>query len=135
MLSLLGIPGLLSASVPSQALAQQWEGIYTRGKALGPRVALISLVGYGYLAYERRSRGEPWLGYVAGAALSIGIVPFTLICMSSTNGKLLAVASGAAKTVSETTVRELAMKWKGLNLMRSVFPLAGAIIGFWSLVG
>lgn len=134
-MSLLAVPGLLSAAVPSQALAQQWEGIYTRGKALGPRMALVSLAGYAYLAYDRRSQGQSYAGYIVAAVLSLGIMPYTIVFMSPTNNALLGVAGGATQTLGESAVRELVSKWKDLNLVRSVFPLVGAVIGLWSLVG
>lgn len=136
MLSVLAIPGLLesSASVTTQALAQQWAGIYQRGKVLGPQTAVMSLLGYGYLMYDRSSRGLPWSKFVGAAALTIGIVPFTLLAMDPTNQALLKVASGAS-VLGETAVAELLVRWKGLNLVRSLFPLAGAVLGFWGLVG
>lgn len=138
MLSLLAVPGLLSADVPSQLLAKQWEGIFTRGKALGPRMALVSLAGYAYLMYDRRSQGQSYTSYIAAAVLSLGIMPYTIVFMSATNNALLGVAAGgggaATKTLGESAVRELVTRWKGLNLVRSVFPLVGAVVGLWSLV-
>lgn len=139
MLSALAIPGFLSApAVPAQTLAQQWQGLFARGKVLGPQLAVASLLGYGYLAYQRKTATGPdrqgWAGYVAAAALAISIVPFTIVFMNPTNIALQNVAFGTDKTTSETAVRELLVKWKGLNLVRSFFPLAGAILGFWTLV-
>ena len=135
MLSLLAVPGLLSAAVPAQALAKQWEGIFTRGKVLGPQMALVSLAGYAYVVYDRKSQGQNYAGFVTAAVLSLAIMPYTIIVMSPTNNALLGVASGATKTLSESAVRELVTKWKGLNLVRSVFPFVGAVVGLWSLVG
>lgn len=135
MLSVLAIPGLLSTSSPvgAQLLAQQWAGIYNRGKVLGPQAAVLSLLGYGWLVYDRRSRGLPWTTFVGAAALSLGIVPFTVIFMDPTNQALLGVAGGAT-ALGETAVQALLVEWKGLNLVRSLFPLAGAVLGLWGLV-
>lgn len=137
MLSLLAIPGLLSTTtpVPTQLLAQQWAGIYHRGKVLGPQTALFGLLGYGYLAYERSSRGLSWAKFVWAAGLTLGIVPFTVVFMDPTNQALLQVAAGVGAATGEGALRELLVKWKGLNLMRSIFPLAGAALGLWGLVG
>ncbi|ROV96349.1 hypothetical protein VPNG_09052 [Cytospora leucostoma] len=108
MVSMLAVPGLLSisSSVPSQLLAQQWAGIYSRGKVLGPRAAVVSLLGYGYLVYDRSRQDRGWGDYVGAMALTIGIVPFTLIFMVPTNQALLGVAEGASTLPSEA-VREL----------------------------
>lgn len=138
MLSALAIPGLLStnSAVPSQILAQQWAGIYNNGKVLGPQAAAVSLLGYGYLMYDR-SRQSPsrgWGKYIGAAALTVGIVPFTVFFMDDTNQALLGVAAGGAGLSSEA-VRELLNKWRVLNLVRSLFPLAGALLGLYELVG
>lgn len=136
MLSILGIPGLLSATspVPSQLLAQQWAGIYNRGKVLGPRVAVIAILGYGYLVHDRGRQGRSWGVYLGAMGLTIGIVPFTLVFMDSTNQALLNVAQGASALDFEA-VSELLLRWKGLNLIRSLFPMAGALLGLYGLVG
>lgn len=135
MLSLLAIPGLLSTTtpVPTQLLAQQWAGIYNRGKVLGPQTAVLAVFGYGYLAYERSSRGVGWAKFAGAAALTLGIVPFTVIFMDPTNQALLKVAAGAG-VIGEGALSDLLLKWKGLNLVRSIFPLAGAVLGFWGLM-
>ncbi|KUI57085.1 Noranthrone monooxygenase [Cytospora mali] len=137
MMSILAIPGLLSATSPvsSQLLAQQWAGIYNRGKVLGPQTAVISLLGYGYLMYDRSSRlNSGWGDYLCAMGLTIGIVPFTLIIMDPTNQALLRVAEGSSSLGYEA-VRELLVRWKGLNLIRSLFPIAGALLGLYGLVG
>lgn len=139
MLSLLAIPGLVSTTtpVPTQLLAQQWAGIYNRGKVLGPQTALFGLLGYSYLAYERNSRGLSWTKFLWAAGLTLGIVPFTAIFMDPTNQALLQVAAGGSvgAATGEGALCELLVKWKGLNLVRSIFPLAGAAFGLWGLVG
>lgn len=136
MLSLLAIPGLVSTTtpVPAQLLAQQWAGIYHRGKVLGPQTAVLALCGYGYLAYERRAQGLPWARFVGAAALTLGIVPFTVVFMDPTNQALLRVAAGTS-VVEAQALGDLLVKWKGLNLVRSLFPLAGAALAFLGLVG
>lgn len=137
MLSALAIPALLSSSpsVPSQVLAQQWAGIYNRGKALGPQAAAVSLLGYGYLMYDRSRQGRGWGKYVGAAALTVGIVPFTVLFMDTTNQALLGAAAGAAGSLSSGAVNELLARWRVLNLVRSLLPLAGALLGLYELVG
>lgn len=152
MLSLLAIPGLLSTStpLPAQALAQQWAGIYNRGKVLGPQTAVLAVLGYGYLAYNAQHRtgsvkgSSSRVGYFAGAAaLTLAIVPFTVAFMDATNQALLGIAAGGGAAAvgggegsqAAAAVGELLVKWKGLNLIRSLWPLAGAVVGFWGLVG
>lgn len=137
MLSVLAIPGLLAPNtpLPAQALAQQWATIYNNGAVLGPRVAMLSLLGYGYLIYVHKNdtTAARWNKFAAAAALSLAIVPFTALAMDPTNQALLKVASEGG--AGEAVVRELLVKWKGLNLMRAVFPFVGAVVGLWGLIG
>lgn len=137
MLSALAIPGLLStnSAVPTQMLAQQWAGIYNRGKVLGPQAAAVSLLGYGYLMYDRSRQSRGWGKYMGAAALTVAIVPFTGLFMDNTNQALLGVAAGGAGNLSSEAVRELLVRWRVLNLVRSLFPLAGALLGLYELVG
>lgn len=138
MLSVLAIRGLLDTTSPvaARALAEQWAGIYNRGKVLGPQIAGLSLLGYGYLAYRRRVvENQPgWGKFIGAAALTIAIVPFTLIVMDPTNQALLLAADGSIP-IGDVAVKELLLRWKDLNLIRSIFPLAGAVLGISSLVG
>lgn len=120
----------------ARALAEQWAGIYNRGKLLGPQVAVLSLLGYGFLAYQRSVvEARPgWGNFVGAAVLTLSIVPFTKIFMDPTNQALLTTADGTS-VLGETAVKELLVRWKDLNLTRALFPLAGAAMGLFTLVG
>lgn len=133
-LSTFAVPGLLVGSVPARELARQWQTVYNRGKATMPFVAIASLAGFAYVAYQQRSQGQPaWTRYGLAGALTIGIVPFTIIAMTATNNSLMQVASGAT-ALGEDATRSLLLKWKGLNMARSMLPLAGAVVGLWTFV-
>lgn len=138
-LSVLAIRGLLdetSSPVAARALAEQWAGIYHRGKVLGPGAAVLSLLGYGFLAYQRRVvEARPGGGrFVVAAALTMAIVPFTKVFMAPTNQALLDAADGT-RVLGAAAVRELLVRWKDLNVVRALFPLAGAVVGLFALVG
>lgn len=100
-----------------------------------PIVAVTSLAAFAYTAYDRSRRGLDWKRYATAGALTLAIVPFTLIFMHPTNQALLQIAGGGttAAVVNDESVRALITKWAGLNLTRSLLPLAGAVVGIWSL--
>jgi hypothetical protein len=86
------------------------------------------------VAYQQKGQGQPaWTRYGLAGALTIGIVPFTIIAMTATNNALMQVASGAT-ALGEDATRSLLLKWKGLNMVRSMLPLAGAVVGLWTFV-
>ncbi|OIW26153.1 DUF1772-domain-containing protein [Coniochaeta ligniaria NRRL 30616] len=130
------MPGLLSAPVPGALLAQQWQTAFNLGKATMPTIAIGSLAAFAYAAYDRSRRHLDWKRYATAGALTLAIVPFTLIFMHPTNRSLLQVAGGGATAavVNDDSVRALITKWTGLNLIRSLLPLGGAVVGLWSLV-
>lgn len=135
-LSHFAMPGLLSAPVSGRLLAQQWQTMYSMGKATMPSIALVSLAAYGYAAYGRSRRHLDWKRYAVAGALTLGIVPFTLGFMQPTNRSLMQIASGGATAamVNDDSVRALITTWAGLNLIRSLLPLCGAVVGLWALM-
>jgi hypothetical protein len=130
------MPGLLSTPVPGDLLAQQWRAMFNMGKAAMPAIAVISVASYAYTAYDRSKRHLYWTRYATAAALTVSIIPFTFIFMHPTNQSLLQIAGGGATAavVNDDSVRALITKWAGLNLIRSLLPLGGAIVGLWALV-
>lgn len=134
-LSTMAVPGLLAANVPAQVLARQWEAIFNLGKRLMPGTALVTLACYGYLAYDRSSRGLEWRTSVAAGVATVAIVPFTIIFMRPTNNSLLSIAGGtAASSSSYQDVTNLVLRWRGLNLLRALLPLGGSVLGVWGLL-
>lgn len=129
------MPGLLSVSLPARVLAKQWEIMYNRGKITMPAVATISLLAFAYSAYDQRRRGLDWRRYAIAGAFTAGIMPFTAGLMWATNQALLRVASGAPVGVGDEVTRDLVKKWSDLNLVRSLFPYVGAVVGLWSFAG
>ncbi|KAG7113793.1 Sterol 3-beta-glucosyltransferase UGT80A2 like protein [Verticillium longisporum] len=74
-------------------------------------------------------RGKAFLGFVAAAALTVSIVPFTVALMSETNRALLLAAGDTSPQQATERIVELIGTWKALNLGRSLLPLAGAVVG------
>ena len=69
--------------------------------------------------------------YTAAGATTITMVPFTWL-MAPTNNTLFrleALASAMASAVDLSAVQELVVRWAWQHVVRSVFPLGGAILG------
>lgn len=118
---------------PPSLLAKQWAAIYETGKKKNPPIAAAVASSLAYLAWSVRQGGPLYKTtvysrsrlYIAAAALTIGIVPYTFIFMAGTNNTLLKKAESTSDADKE--VPALVERWNSLNLGRSVFPLAGAI--------
>jgi noranthrone monooxygenase len=128
------MPGILSASAPSQIVVKQWADIFRRGKVLVPMIGLASFLGYASLSYGRWRQGLEWKGLLAAGGLAVGVAPYTLIFLQPTNVRLMDLAGGTTKMASDEVVRGLIVKWSSLNLGRSLLPLVGSIVGLWSLL-
>lgn len=145
-LSMNAAPALLRARsedrLPTTNVVKLWRNFYESGKSQNPPIAVLTASAFFYLAWSTRSglplfrqvaRNTPTL-YGTAAILTLGIMPYTIIAMSSTNNALLA----KAKLVSEPTaqismeIEELVSKWISLNVFRSLLPLAGGLLGIFA---
>lgn len=101
---------------------------------MAPPIGLFAAASYLYVAYQQPGRVDFWT-YVAAAAGSAGIGPFTVLFMGKTNAALIqfaeAVEMGREKDVSgkEREVRELLRRWGGLNFVRAGLLVGSAGLG------
>jgi hypothetical protein len=151
------VPSLLrsrtEADLSLTTLVTQWREIYETGKRQNPPIAGLTAASFIYLAVfsSRKSSSPPLLlfrggtpysrtGFYASAALlTLSIVPFTLIAMSSTNNALIDVSesqkqrgtgTGAAAVVAtDGRIEELLQDWVVLNRVRSLLPLLASLTG------
>ncbi|RDW59114.1 hypothetical protein BP5796_12038 [Coleophoma crateriformis] len=140
-LSLISVPALNTShaqdSVSLSTITHAWKHTYAKGKSQNPPVAAVVATSFAYLAWasHRLRAGRSMQLYSIAALLTIGIVPYTILTMSSTNNKLLAKSKKASsdaeitRAVSPAEDKEtsdLLKKWTFLNGIRSTMPLLGA---------
>ena len=123
------VPAVLEACSTSQHLAaKQWATFYHKGHSLGPPFAILGAGGFVWLALKSGC----WL-YWGAAILDIGIVPYTLAFMVQTNSSIFEFAnvkdSSEKPASEENQLAPLLNRWACLNTVRSLFPLAGGILG------
>ncbi|MCJ1421746.1 hypothetical protein MMC32_008112 [Xylographa parallela] len=139
-LSHIAVPALYHA--PTTVMLKQFATIYAIGKATAPTTLVAAATFSGYLAYALPSLRY---SYVATAVLPCMVVPWTGIMMMSINDELARRLVAAENLKGSETTSEAAMpkgqktvdllaKWQGLNYVRALFPLAGAIVGVWTAV-
>ncbi|KAK7948748.1 N-acetyltransferase- GNAT family [Apiospora aurea] len=153
--SLLTMPALIRPDVPQDALVHQWHNLYRRGAALMPVLAGATTLSYWLVAYYHTlpsplelgaasSASGEWRGFAAAGALTLAIVPYTLVVMMPTIRTLEASMDGAAvvdekgqrrATMSRGTAEALLRKWTQMNVVRSLIPLVGAACAVWNLLG
>ena len=137
-------------------VTHQWLHAYDMGKRIFPSIVASSALAFTYLAYAQRTRPDkfPRL-YLAAAAMSLAIVPYTLGVMMPTNNRLRSRARRGVRagyesaqaaegkegplSVSEEEkvkmeredeeIPGLMVKWAWMNAVRGVFPLMGAAFG------
>jgi len=127
-------------ATPSSHVARQWQQAYSLGSRGGPFVALISCASYLYAARKLLPAARlPRRLFLAAAALSVAIVPFTFGFMKRTNDELHRRANAATSgddgeansearegAVESYNIHDLVVWWSRLNVMRAMLP-AGAI--------
>ncbi|KAH7043818.1 hypothetical protein B0J12DRAFT_787628 [Macrophomina phaseolina] len=133
-LSLISAPAILRAKADGAAgtgsLTRLWRHNYELGKSQNPPVAVLAAGALGYLAW---TAGAPLYG--AAAALTLGIVPYTIVAMRPTNGRLIKKSedigrqgpAAVATEAEQAEVDALLGRWVALNGVRSVLPALGGV--------
>ncbi|KAK4042211.1 hypothetical protein C8A01DRAFT_14164 [Parachaetomium inaequale] len=132
------VPRLLES--PTPLMLTQWRRTYTRGASTVPFAAVAAAAGYIYLGLR-----TPGLGlcrsrlYLAAAALTVGIAPYTQLVMGGTNGELKRLEQRAAVEAEmvelpaeviaeeERGAKALVDWWGVLNLGRTGLLVGGAV--------
>jgi hypothetical protein len=134
------VPRLLES--PSPLLLKQWKHAFDVGKATIPPLAGICSLCFGYLAYEakRAPNAIPrlWQMYTASALLCIGIAPYTLTAMASTNNKIIKKAEETSALKADDKIVEVGLggesahqlvdKWATLNMGRGIMLATAAVL-------
>lgn len=130
-LSIIAIPVLLDTSTSSNQLLDQFVSLYNYGHKIMPALSIGTSAMYIFVASKKQTAGLPWSINALAAATTIAMVPFTLIFMVPTNNALFALHASSEASFDE--VRGISVRWQWLHIARSLFPLAGAVVGWKGL--
>jgi len=127
-MSIFFVPALLQA--PPPVAVKQWASIFNLGKVTGPPISIAAAGAYSYLAYQLPSSSSPkFKGYVTAAILSAVIAPYTIILMSSTNNKLLALDAAGGRGEGTFSLLD---HWGVLNFWRGLIVTVSGGLGLWT---
>lgn len=132
-LSLMAIPLFLDTNTQSAHMLTQWVRLYHYGHLLLPSMSIGTFLLYGYTVIGKRASGQPWLIYAVAGAVTVAMIPFTLIVMVPTNNTLFRLEDEIKTKATITTLNEvqvLVTRWGRMHFVRSLFPLIGAVLGF-----
>ncbi|KAJ5848901.1 hypothetical protein N7534_008219 [Penicillium rubens] len=119
---------LLGRSARSLGGLFNLPAFYHKGHSLGPPFAILGAGGFVWLALESGC----WL-YWRAAILDVGIVPYTFAFVIQTNSSIFEIAnvkdSSEKPASEENRLAPLLNRGACLNTVRSLFPLAGGILG------
>lgn len=144
-ISVLFVPRLLES--PAPLLLQQWNNLYQVGMRTFPPLAIVASVSYFYLARDA-GFGESWkaTAYAISGALTVGIIPYTLLFMKKVNGKLATKLEEIRnlgkpesvveeeESVGEESAHQLLDLWGLLNLMRGLMLSTAGVLGVWTVL-
>ncbi|MCJ1478967.1 hypothetical protein MMC13_007651 [Lambiella insularis] len=113
------------------SLVTQWRTQFDRGKFGVPPLALIA--GGANLLNSYLTRTQPQhYRFMAAGALSLAIVPFTLVALGSTNAELHARVEkregSTDKRLRNLSAKELVQRWSNRSAVRGLFFLASTIL-------
>jgi hypothetical protein len=134
------VPRLLESPTPT--MLTQWQRTYTLGASTMPFTGLISAAAYFWLGLRAGISGVGGFRgrmYVVAGALTVGIVPFTVLVMRGTNEKLKVLRErfgldakgeqGEVVAEEERSAKGLVDWWGVLNLGRAGLLIAGTVCG------
>jgi Anthrone oxygenase len=140
------VPRLLES--PTPLMLRQWKKMYIAGRNFAIPCAFLSSLSFFYLAYSTHS-SNPFSGsgdavaYAVAGALSIGIIPVTLVVLLPTNNKLerkeeevrgLEKEDEVVEGLGEETAHVLVDRWATLNLWRVGMVITASVIGIWTSI-
>ncbi|KAL4882485.1 hypothetical protein BJY04DRAFT_217394 [Aspergillus karnatakaensis] len=138
-ISLIAFPALIHSTTSPTHLLQHWVSMFRHGHRIHPTMAAATLSVYLYAAYRQHSLNRNWSRWVIAGVVTILMTPFTWFVLLPTNRVIMGLADGSqdrGSGVGDTgvvgieEVRGLVRKWSALHLVRSFFPLIGAVLGF-----
>lgn len=133
-ISAVAVPVFLDTTPEPALLLRQWARTYHYGHQALPTLSIATCGLYTYLAMKRRATKRPWLAYACAALVTVIMVPFTWVVMVPTNNRLFRLTAEnhtqpLTTNWSMEVARSLVVKWTLMHAVRSLTPLAGAIIG------
>ena len=136
-LSLIAIPVFLDSIPSAPQLFHAWERMYHYGHQALPAISVGTLSLWVYAAAKRRAAIKPWQLCALAGAVTVLMIPFTLIFMVPTNNELfrLEAAGSDIGSVTVEDARALVVSWAWMHLTRAVFPLIGTILGAIATLG
>ncbi|KAI4127297.1 MAG: hypothetical protein LQ338_003257, partial [Usnochroma carphineum] len=135
-ISLLVLPVLLDTNAQPLPLATQWVRVYHYGHRIYPALAITTCLLYSYAAYAKHATNTSgWRVFTTAAAMTIGMLPFTWVFMTTTNNALFRVQRQGEKSGKLGEVEALVRRWRGLHFVRCLFPLGGAVLGLLGFMG
>lgn len=145
-LSMNAAPAMLRARredhLPVTNMVKLWRNLYESGKSQNPPIAALTASAFFYLAWTTRSssplfrqvpRNSTAL-YGTAAILTLSIVPYTIVTMSSTNNALLAKTKLDSEPPAQASaeIEDIVNDWVTLNGLRSLLPLVGGLLGMFA---
>ncbi|KIM92900.1 hypothetical protein OIDMADRAFT_21636 [Oidiodendron maius Zn] len=130
-LSLVAVPVFLDTDTQPSHLLAHFVRLYHYGHRLMPSLAVGTFTLYAISSYKAHAVDEIWLRPLLAGVITLSLVPFTWVTMTPTNYALFDLydQGKAEKKVDFGQVRRLVVKWNWLHIVRSLFPLLGAVLG------
>jgi len=140
-LSLIAVPVFLDTTEHATQLVHQWARMYSYGHKALPTMSVGVCILHLYMATSKKrrgaqahSRGRRWLSALAGVS-TVLMLPFTWFFMVPTNNELFRLEAlsrmdpPGVLDMGVADLKGLVGYWAQLHAIRSLFPLAGAILG------
>jgi hypothetical protein len=132
-LSLIAVPVFLDTTKTAGQLVIQWARTYHYGHIGLPALCITTLLLYLHIGLVKLRLGyKNWRVWLVAGGVTVLMVPFTWIFMAATNDILFgleAQAHAGTLQFSLADAQSLVKTWSMLHASRTLFPLAGTMLG------
>ncbi|MCJ1358169.1 MAG: hypothetical protein MMC33_008167 [Icmadophila ericetorum] len=106
---------------------------YTRGAVTLVPLCVFSSLCSALVAYLLHSQRQLW---AVAAVATLSQPPWTLLVMSKTNNRLIAIAASKheQEKVGNEEVVGLLRRWAWMNIVRGLLALVGGLVGVYALI-
>lgn len=135
-MSIVAVPVVLNTTTDATQLYQQWVRTYYAGFPVLPTISIATGSLFLLVAAQKRQDNKPWITTAAAGITTVLMVPWTWVFLVPTNNQLFKLEADAVAGLPTSLehAQTMVKLWSGRHMMRSFFPLVGAVIGLSSLL-
>lgn len=128
----IAVPTMLDTNQSATQLLNQFKCFFGHGHRYAAPTVLVAALLHAFTSWKKRVSGKAWKLSAIAAVITALPWPYTGLFLAPINQTMFRWRAGTT-TVPLSSVQEKFRQWNRLHVLRSMFPLAGALVGLAAL--